>query len=101
MPTLDKTKIPAALHGLIPTAMEWGINDDHEREQKLSRANASELLSLVASIDSIAGDDLFGWLGGPESVSLTPSHEYGTFTCLTMAIDSAKLKLRRMPALER
>ena len=96
MTKLDKTKVPQALHVLIPVAEEWGINDDFEREQYLSQATEEELRGLVSSIDGISDDDLYGWLEGPESFSSTPSNEYVVFTCLTMAIDSAKVKLKRL-----
>jgi hypothetical protein len=77
-------------------AVEWGINDDYEREEKLSRAGEEELRALVRSIDDAANAELFGWLGGPESQSPHPSEEYVCFTCLTMALDSAKVKLKRL-----
>ena len=95
MVRLEKTRIPPALHSLIRVAETWGINDDMLREQKLAFATDEELRGLVSSIEDISDEDLFGWLEGPESYSETPSDEYVSFTCLTMAIDSAKNKLRR------
>jgi len=95
MTTLDKTKVPETLHVLIPVAEKWGINDDYEREELLSRATKEELRGLISSIDDVSDDDLYGWLEGPESYSSMPSDEYAIFTCLTMAIDSAKIRLRR------
>lgn len=96
MAKLDKSKIPTALHDLISFAEEWGINDDSDRARKVAQATADELRALVSSIDSITDDDLYGWLQGPESSSPMPSDEYVSFTCLTMAIDAAKLKLKRL-----
>ena len=96
MSGLDSDKVPRALHRLISVAEEWGINDDYDREEKLSKASEAELLALIASIDDVSDEDLYGWLEGPESLSPMPSDEYASFTCLTMAIDSAKLKLKRL-----
>jgi hypothetical protein len=92
---LDKANVPQALHSVIPIAEKWGINDDYDREEKLAQASVAELQALISSIDDISDEDLYGWLEGPESSSSTPSKEYVSFTCLTMAIDSAKTKLKR------
>jgi hypothetical protein len=92
---LDKKRIPKALHHLIPVVEEWGITDDYDREEKLSKATDAELRALISSIDDVSDADLFGWLEGPESSSPMPSDEYARFTCLTMAIDSAKVKLEK------
>jgi len=94
---LDPTKVPSALVALLPVAERWGIGDDFEREEAVSRASREELEALVHSIDEMSDDDLFGWLSGPESYNPQPSEEYLALTSLTMAIDSAKLKLSRLP----
>jgi hypothetical protein len=96
MALLDKNRIPQSLHHLIPIAEQWGINDDYEREEKLSLATETELRVLVSSIDDVSDDDLYGWLEGPEASSPMPSDEYASFTCLTMSIDSAKIKLKKL-----
>ena len=93
---LDPTKVPAPLRQLLPVAEKWGIGDDFEREAAVSAASQEELESLVHSIDAIGDDDLFGWLAGPESYNPNPSQEYLALTTLTMAIDSAELKLSRL-----
>jgi hypothetical protein len=95
MPNLDHNKIPSALVPLIPFAVKWGIGDDYEREEAITKASTDELETLIHSIDTISDKDLFGWLSGPESYSPTPSPEYLAFTALTMAIDLAKLRLRQ------
>jgi len=92
---LDQTKVPASLTPLLPIAEKWGIGDDFERERALDAASQQELEFLVHSIDAMSDDDLFGWLSGPESYNPKPSKEYIALTALTMAIDSAKTKLRR------
>jgi hypothetical protein len=93
---LDKANVPQALHGLIPVAEIWGINDDFDREDKLGQATEDELRTLISSIDNVSDEDLYGWLEGPESFSPIPSEEYVSFTCLTMAIESAKAKLKKL-----
>ena len=92
---LDPAKVPTPLHKLIPLAEEWGINDDYSREKKLTEATNDELRALISSIDEISDDDLYDWLEGEESFSDMPSEEYVTFTCFTMAIDSARVRLRK------
>ncbi len=93
---LNPENVPAALVDLLPVAEAWGIDDDFEREQALKTASRDELECLVHSIDNVSDEDLYDWLAGPESFNPNPSAEYLALTCLTMAIDSAKLKLERI-----
>jgi hypothetical protein len=93
---LNPDRIPKSLIPLIPMVEKWGIGDDFEREEAVSKAGRNELQELVHSIDKIKDVDLYGWLGTPLSPGSTPSKEYVAFTCFTMALDSAKLKLKRM-----
>ena len=92
---LDPSKVPTPLVPLLPLAEKWGIGDDVDRESAVSAASLQELEYLVHSIDDIRDEDLYGWLAGPESFDPEPSQEYVAMTCLTMAIDSARLKLTR------
>jgi len=94
---LDPSKVPAPLVPLLPIAEKWGIGDDFERERVVSIASLRELESLIHSIDEISDEDLFGWLSGPESHNPKPSEEYIALTALMMAMDSAKIKLRKSP----
>lgn len=96
MSALDPKNVPEALVPLLPMASKWGIGDDFEREEAIQNASKEDLQELVRSIDAIGDEDLFGWLEGPESYSVKPTREYVAITCLTMAIDSAKIKLRRL-----
>jgi len=96
MAELDAHKVPAGLHSLLHVAGEWGIGDTFMRETKVEQATEQELQALVASIDAVTDDALYGWLAGPESYSPTPSIEYIAFTCFTIAIDSARSRLRRI-----
>ena len=70
-----------------------GVGDDYDREALVSAASEAELTSLVSAVDAVSGEDLYEWLAGPESRSATPTQEYVAVTCLTMAADSARLKL--------
>jgi hypothetical protein len=92
---LNPSNVPAPLVALLPMAEKWGVGDDFEREEALNKASREELEELVHSIDAITDEDLFDWLSGNESFNANPSAEYLAITNLTMAIDSAKLKLRR------
>lgn len=90
---LDPEAVPPALQDLIPLAERWGIGDDHDREAAVDSASEDEQQRLVAALDE-APDDLWSWLAGPASHD-TPTPEYVAFTCLTMAADSARLKVGR------
>ncbi len=92
---LDPTRIPEGCSHLVPLAERWGLGDDFEREEKLASAERADLQELVKAIQDLPGDTLFDWLAGPESRSVTPTPEYVAFTCLTMAYDSARSKLKR------
>jgi hypothetical protein len=89
---LNPENLPTPLVSLIPWAEEWGIGDDHEREQKVARASSKERSELIACIDECSDEDLFGWLAGEESFREFPSREYLAVSNLVMAIDSARLK---------
>ncbi len=89
---LRRHAIPDTVARLLPYAEEWGIGDDYDREMKVSKASDSQLLDLVGCIMTIDRHSLFAWLEGPESYDPNPSEEYVAFTCLTMAIEAAKIK---------
>jgi hypothetical protein len=93
---LRPENVPHSLLHLLPLAEKWGIGDDFEREEAINNASKEELIFLIHSIDDISDEDLFGWLAGKESINPNPSPEYIAITCLTMAIDSAKVKLKRL-----
>src|SRR5262245_57060229 len=93
---LDPNRVPRQLAHLVPMAEKWGDDDDGDREQAVKSASRSELEALVHCIDEVSDDYLLGWLAGPESFNDNPSPEYVAFTCLSMAIDSAKLKLEKL-----
>ena len=80
---------------MLPMAERWGIGDDYDREALVAAASEADLASVVAAVDSVPDEDLYGWLSGPESHATHPSPEYLAVTNLTMAADSARLRLRR------
>ena len=92
---LNASKVPKALVPLLAMAEKWGIADDFEREEAVAAASRDDLEFLVHSIDNVTDDALFGWLSGEESFNSSPTAEYLAITNLTMAIESAKLKLKK------
>jgi len=93
---LDQTKVPECCAHLIPLAERWGAGDDIDRENFISGANPEELQALVDAIMALPDDGMFDWLAGPESFSSTPTDEYLAFTCMTMAYDSARVRLENL-----
>ena len=91
---LDPSKVPVAIVSLLPLAERWGIGDDYDREAAVASASREELERLIHSIDDVELE-LYEWLEGPEASNRMPSDEYAAFTCLTMAIDSARSELRQ------
>ncbi len=85
--------VPRSLHVLIPIVEKWGIGDDYEREHLISTASLEELKKLVECYNLIDENDLWSWLAGDESFGDKPTFEYLAFTNMTMAVESAKLKI--------
>jgi len=92
---LNPESVPKEVHTLLPLAERWHIGDDFEREAAVAGASVLDLQTLVAALESPEADFLYEWLAGPESHSLKPTSEYLALTHLTMAADSARLKLKR------
>ena len=90
--------IPDSVRPLLPLAEVWGIGDDTERWMLVKAASPKELRAMIAAVDSVPDDDLYGWLSGPESYSPAPSSEYLAITCLTMAADHGRVLLRKLAA---
>lgn len=95
MANLNPANVPKVLVPLLSVAERWGISDDVEREENMRKATREELEEFVHSIDGFSDEDLYEWLAGPEAESPAPTPEYVALTCLTMAIDSARLQLAR------
>jgi hypothetical protein len=85
--------MPETVRPLLSLAREWGIHDDVERSLRVGDASLDQLRAIVAAVDAIPEDDLYGWLAGEESLAASPSAEYIAVTCLTMAADEARVRL--------
>jgi hypothetical protein len=90
---LKPDRVPEPFRRWIPLAERWGIGDDYEREAAVDEADAAALEELLALREDF--DDIALWLAGPESHSKSPTPEYIAFTCLTMAWESAKVKVNQ------
>ena len=96
MEALRSENVSPALAYLLKMAQRWGIADGYMREEAVRRATLDELQNLIHCIDTVTDEELFGWLAGPASYNPNLSAEYVALTCLTMAIDSAKAKLKNV-----
>lgn len=92
---MNPANVPPPLARLLPIAEIWGIGDDVEREAVVESASAEDLRQVVEAVDQAEDLGLYDWLSGDESYADEPSDEYVAITCLTMAADSARLRLRR------
>src|SRR5581483_10926277 len=99
MSDLNPAKVPPALTHLLPVAEKWGISDDYDRERAVRSASREELEALIHSIDSVSDEELFGWLSAKEASNPNPTKEYVALTNLTMAIDAAKLEIKKRPSI--
>src|SRR5262245_55325237 len=77
--SIDPSRVPKAVHPLIPYAEFWGLADDFEREELIYRAPRRVLSNLAKSVDSLI-DELEAWLAGDEANSPDPSDEYVAFS---------------------
>ncbi len=91
---LNAVNVPPALRPFIPLAEKFGIGDDGYRDELLFRLDINELEELIQAFDEIPQHVLDAWLVGEEANSLAPTHEYVTFTCLTMSYYMAKVRLK-------
>ena len=92
---MNASNVPSALVQLLPLAERWGIGDDVERESLVKGASIDELRQMIEAVDEAEDVGLFDWLSGDESYADPPSAEYVAITCLTMAADSGRSRLRR------
>jgi hypothetical protein len=92
---LDPQNIPAAIIDLIPLVEKWGIGDDFEREDAIYNATDDDLQLLATCLDASNSNILFDWLCGEESKNKTSTREYIAFTNFSMAIDLAKVILKK------
>lgn len=87
--------VPPALAHLVLLAAEWDIGDDFERSEAVRAAPVEHLRALARSVDAVEDPDLYEWLAGEESFRPDPSPEYIAFSNMALALDEARLRLRR------
>lgn len=92
---LDPRQVPPAARPLLPLARRWGIGDDGYRSTAIEHADRTELEAIVQAVSDDANDEVDRWLIGPEADAPAPSREYVAITCLIMAADHARLRLRK------
>ncbi len=90
---LNPENVPASLRSLLSLADRWAIGDDGDRENAIDAAAVPDLEALVAKVEPVRAL-LHGWLGGPESMSATPTREYVALSIVAEAEESAAIKLR-------
>ena len=86
-------RLPPGLQHLLPWVLLFGIEDDGDRGEAVDAADRDQLRGLVEAIQITDEEELFGWLGGPESYSWSPSDEYVRVSALVMAYDLARFRL--------
>lgn len=92
--TLDSEKVPENFRLLIPLAEEWGISDDLIRNDVISKANPSDLQTMVKLV--YAYEELLDdWLAGTEAKGPEYSDEYIAFTCLRLAAYEGSSHLKK------
>lgn len=88
MVTLDPSRIPKELHGLIPLAEKFGVSDDCLRESLVKNSSVPEINELKSGVCSNE-DALDNWLAGLEAQGPSFSDEYIAFSAMRMAADYA------------
>jgi len=94
---VNPNNVPPGLRAVLVFADKWGIGDDFERERAINSAGVQDLQDLAHCLDGIHDGLLASWLTGEESERNPPTPEYLAVTNLTMAVHSAKAKLKRRP----
>jgi hypothetical protein len=89
---IDPERVPASARHLVSLVGRWAIGDDYDREAAVDRASDNELSQLVEAV-AAAGHDFWDWLAGPESFTSPSSPEYVAMTEISLAADSARIKL--------
>jgi len=100
MKQLSESMVPPELASILPFAQRWGIGDDVDRETALNGATTKELAEISSCLNGVDNQLLVNWLTGSESQRRPPSDEYLAITCLLMAVQSAKVKLKKRSARE-
>jgi hypothetical protein len=92
MAKVDAEKIPSELRQFIPYAEKWGDTDIDIREHLVENATVGELQKLGSIWESCIGP-ISDWLAEPEVRAKPTTDEYLAFTCLILAVSSARYRL--------
>lgn len=84
--TIDPSKVPPDLHGLVPHAQEFGVTDDTVRMllvERLTEERRKDMLEAIRALEC----PLLNWLAGPDATAGSPSQEYLAYSCLLRILD--------------
>ncbi|AMR67884.1 hypothetical protein [Aquipseudomonas alcaligenes] len=88
MATINRNRVPAELHQLLPLAEKFGVADDLLRENLVKASSAEEIKELKSRVFAFE-DALDKWLAGAEAEGPEFSVEYIAFSAMRMAADYA------------
>lgn len=91
---LNPDNVPNEVKPLIPFAEIWGISDDLIREDFVAKADLRDLQNLISFMQNIEFEPIDKWLTSPEMIRHSYSAEYIAITCLIMAAEAARLRLK-------
>ena len=92
MAKINAEKIPPELRPFIPYAEKYGEPDIDIREHLVEAASVDELHEL-AEIWNFCIGSISDWLAQPEVRAEPTTNEYLAFTCLILAVSSARFRL--------
>jgi hypothetical protein len=85
---LDAAKVPEGLRKIVPLAQRWGIGDDVDRGEALSRVTPEERAELRRAVET-HGAEITAWLdsfGGGEKMS----EEAAAFMYMQLAVEELR-----------
>jgi tetratricopeptide (TPR) repeat protein len=87
---VDRKKVPAAFHDLIPLAKKWGLGDDGFRGYFTDRATAKDKAALRRALPLKRRGEIQDWLDslGPGGATID---EWGAFTYLLEALEEMRI----------
>ena len=95
MARINTEKVPFELRPYVAYAEKWGEQDTGARNQLVKNASIEELHDL-ASIWEICIGPISNWLAEPEIRAKPTTDEYVAFTCLILAVSSARKRLEHL-----
>lgn len=82
---LEAARVPEGLRDLVPLAEKWGIGDDVDRGEALSRSTAGERAELREAVNT-HGAEITAWLDSFPSGAAMPD-EAAAFMFLQLAVE--------------